>query len=402
MRTLAPKTAILGLVASLLLATPNTAFACDKAEQLRLSEEARKLAQRNAWSGVERAYGGLLKTKCELTFDEHFLGAQAARFLGKTYEVHQRLTAAQALEAQDEIVESLSGIEAAYGRVEIKGDARRRPSLVRPAMPFAPDQRKSIEWAQEVVAGTGSFKGMLPAGEYEVGGQTFTVEAGPDWQVIQVGRVKGGGGGGGGDGESAPPLARSEGLINYANVVAMIGPSFLITPEPGSPVEGQGGLHQFAPHDVSATGMSLQVGGEAGLTYRAPEAGVAATLGYAGGYGNDTLHVFNGWLAAVVRPGAARIALGPSYSIITGKGTGVATWFDVGHNLERDRNDQLRYQGVSWGGGFQGAVGYGLLDLDKFQGAVELAGSWHTDGNRSFTGIGLRVGIIPTVPRFKG
>lgn len=375
-----------------LVSAPGAALAadCNQAEYHRLSSEAEKLAQRNAWAGVERAYEAMVATGCELDFDDHHVGAQSARTLGKIWEMYERFSAAAALDPRPEIADTLKGFDANYGRVRIQGDARRRPELHRPAMPFAPDQRKAIEWAQEVLAGTGSFEGMLPLGDYEVGGQPFTVVAGGDWQVVAVGKVKG------------TTAVREQGLVNYAGLVVTAGAGQQISPEPGAPVLADTGRHQFAPHDISATGLSFAVGGEIGLTYRAPEAGLAATLGYTGGYGHDTLHGFNAWLAAVVRPGQARIAVGPSYALLTGRGTGVASWFDVGHDPARDPNESLRYQGWSWGGGAQAAVGYGLLDLGSLRGLVELHGSWHTDGARQFGAVGVRVGVVPTVPRFGG
>ncbi len=393
------------LVATLLVAAlaPVSAYAadCDMAEKLRLSEEAKKLAQRNAWAGVERSFAGLLGTKCELKFTEYELGAQSARYLGKTFEMYERLTSAKDLDPQAEILDLLAGLDTNYGRVQINGDARRRPVLTRPAMPFPPDQRKSIEWAVEVVDGTGSFKGMLPVGDYVVGDIEFTVATGEEWQVLEVGKQKGGGGGGGSGGGGERPT--SEGLINYSGLVAMIGPGFLITAEPSEPVFNQDGdQHQFIPHDISASGVSLQVGGELGLTYKAPEAGIAMTVGYQGGYGNDTLHNFSGWFAGVLRPGQLRIAVGPKYQLVTGRGEGVAEWFDVGHDQERDSNDLIRNQGMSFGGGAEAAVGYGLIDLDKMRGGIELGGGWMTDGSRNFMGFGLRVGVFPEVPRFEG
>jgi hypothetical protein len=130
--------------------------------------------------------------------------------------------------------------------------------------------------------------------------------------------------------------------------------------------------------------------------------GVAALVGYQGGYGNDTLHAFSGWFAGVIRPGQLRIAVGPKYQVVGGKGQGVAEWFDVGQDPSRDSNEQLRNQGWSWGGGAEGSVGYGLIDLDKLRGGIEIGGGWMTDGSRSFTSIGLRVGVFPNVPRFEG
>ena len=398
------------LLAAVLFAavsTPATAYAadCDMAEKLRLSEEAKKLAQRNAWAGVERAFQGLLDTKCELKFPEYDLGAQSARYLGKTFEMYERLTFAKDLDPQPEILDLLSGLDANYGRIEIKGDPRRRPVLSRPAMPFPPDQRKSIEYAVEYIEGTGSFKGMLPVGDYVVGDIEFSVAVGSDWQVLEVGKSKGGdgGGGGGSGGGGGGGKAESEGLINYAGLIATIGPGVLLTPEPGEPVlTSDGKRHQFSSHSISSSGVALQIGGEFGLTYSAPEAGIAVVAGYQGGFGTDTLHTFSGWLAGVLRPGQLRIAVGPKYQFVTGKGEGVAEWFEVGHDQSRDPNDLIRNQGASWGGGAEASIGYGVLDLDTMRGGIELGGGWMTDGSRNFMGFGLRVGVFPAVPRYEG
>jgi len=402
-RRLSSPVFLVALLTAALVPATTYAADCDMAEKLRLSEEAKKLAQRNAWAGVERSFSGLIGTKCELKFTEYELGAQSARYLGKTFEMYERLTAAKDLDPQAEILDLLAGLDTNYGRVEIKGDARRRPVLTRPSMPFPPDQRKSIEYAISVVDGTGSFQGMLPLGDYIVGDIEFSVALGEEWQVIEVGKQKGGGGGGSDTGGGGGGGTKSEGLINYSGLVATVGPGFLITPEPGSPVKtSDGSRHQFSPHSISASGVTLHLGGELGLTYKAPEAGLAVVGGYQGGFGNDTLHAFSGWFAGVLRPGQLRIAVGPKYQIVTGKGEGVAKWFDVGHDTSTDPNNSIRHQGISWGGGAEAAIGYGIIDLDKMRGGIELGGGWMTDGSRSFMGFGLRVGIFPEVPRFEG
>lgn len=386
------------LIATLLM--PEIAAACDQAELLRLAEEQKKLAARNAWTGVERSFSNLKATRCELSFDHYFLGAESARYLGKTWEQYERLQLALQIEPRPELTESLDAIEASYGRVDLRGDPRRRPALVREEMPFAPDQRKGIEYAQTYVAETGSFYGMLPAGDYTVGEIDFTVEAGQAFEIITVGKVK--------RSDVASPTGLPSdpsgptGFLRYANLVASIGPGFLSTPESSKVALLQDGGHQFAPSDVFVSGFSVQVGGELGLTYEEPALGVAGTLGYVGGYGTDTLHGIQAWFAGVARPGNLRLALGPQYQVVMGSGTGVASWFDRGHDQGADPNDSLLYSGLAWGPGLQGSVGLGLLDFDALQGVVELGGSWQSDGARSYYSFGLRVGIVPTVPRFSG
>ncbi len=387
------------VILSAILLMPDLASACDQAELLRLAEEQKKLAARNAWTGVERSYVSLKETRCELNFDHYFLGAEAARYLGKTWEQHERLQRAQQIEPRPEITESIEAIEASYGRVDLRGDPRRRPVLWREEMPFAPDQRKSIGYAQTYVAETGSFYGMLPAGEYEVGDLSFTVEAGQAFEIITVGKVR--------RSDVASPSGLPDpsapvSFLRYANLVITLGPSFLSTPESKKEVVLQDGGHQFAPSDVFVSGFSLQVGGELGLTYEEPALGVATTLGYVGGYGTDTLHGIQAWVAGVARPGNLRLALGPQYQVVMGSGTGVASWFDRGHDQSANPNDSLLYSGFAWGPGLQGSIGLGLLDFDAFQGVVELGGSWQSDGARGYYSFGLRVGIVPTVPRFSG
>ncbi len=389
------------LVALLGLAwVPASALACDRAEQARLAEEQKKLAGRNAWTGVERAYGSLLKTRCDLGFEQYLLGAEAARYLGKTWEQYERLEAAKAFDPQPEIVEALEAINGAYGRIDIQGDPRRRPQLSRAEMPFAPDQRKSIERAQTVISETGSFHGMLPQGSYSVGEVPFDSTIGPEWQNIVVGKVKRTevASTDGGTGASAT----QQDFLRYANLVGTVGPGFLALPATDNLGSLRSGDQQFSPDGTFVSGFGIQVGGEVGLTYDEPALGVAATLGWQGGFGTDTLHLVNLWLAGVARPGDLRLALGPQYALIGGEGVGVDETFDIGHDQRTDPNDQLPWGGRAWGGGLQGSVGYGLLDFDALQGVVELGGSWHTDTLRHYLGFGLRVGIVPTVPRFKG
>jgi hypothetical protein len=400
------------LIAAALFA-PGIARACDEAERLRLTEEQKKLAQRNAWAGVERAYEALQDTKCTLEYANFFLGAESARKLGKVYEQYERLQQALAVapevdrdtgeDPRPKIQDSLDAIDGAYAKVEIRGDPRRRPVLSRPEMPFAPDQRSAIEWAQTVVAETGSFKGMLPFGKYVVGEQDFEIAASENWVVVDVGKVKHPGVATVANPDN-PNQAQvggttTESAIRYASLVAVAGPAFLDTPETNVQVQLNGG-DAFAPSDVFLSGFAVELGGELGLTYSEPALGVAMTVGYQGGFGTATFHVVDGWFAGVLRPGDLRLALGPMYQVSLGKGTGVASWFDRGQDPNVDPVGDIPYAGLGWGPGAKGSVGYGLLDLDKLQGVVEVGGAWQSDGARNYYTFGLRVGLVPTVPRF--
>jgi hypothetical protein len=184
------------------------ADATQSAEAIRLAQEITKLAQRNAWTGVERDYTILEKMGDE-AFNSipsraaiHQLGAQAAWILGETQLSQTRLLRAKSSldttsgSVDDKtlrpIIDSLDAIEKAYGAVTIAPQSpptsnkeRKRlqghgPELIPVVQPFAPDQRRSIETAAKTLKDTGYFTGLLPAGSYTLAGQSLTVNVGTE------------------------------------------------------------------------------------------------------------------------------------------------------------------------------------------------------------------------------
>jgi hypothetical protein len=378
----------LGVLVALLAPTMASAQDCDEGEKVRLGGEIRNLAQRNAWPGVENSYRKLVATGCRLSYEDHLLGSQAAAKLGKTFEVYSRLSDARSFDQRSEIIEEMESIDQHYGRVEIRGDARFRAELLRESMPFNPAQRKSIEYAMEVVENTGSFKGMLPRGEYLIGARVFVVEPGDSWQLLEVEKTKG-------RGEDQP-------FFRYVNLVAGVGPSLMYSAEPGNSDVSSGladGSGTFAPASHTGTGGSAEIGVELGLTYQEPTIGVAVTATYDGTFGAHKAHTVNGWFAGVVRPEEWRFAFGPTYGLSFAQGQGVASWFD---RNQTEAPEDIEYRGVVRAAGVRASAGYGLMDLDKYRGMLNLDLAWRNDSARNYIGFGLRFGIVPTVPRFKG
>ena len=175
-----------------------------QAEVQRLAEEMNQLAVKNAWAGVDRTYRQI-ETLGDGAFALaqdpaalHFLGAQAARNLGdiRRYKsLIQRATTALLATGRspdDQQLAMLQGeltaIDQAYGAVTIAPRSKRSanakkgeavgPELVPAVMPFAGDQRVSIERARAQIMETGSFSGLLPAGAYTLGTESFAVIAG--------------------------------------------------------------------------------------------------------------------------------------------------------------------------------------------------------------------------------
>jgi hypothetical protein len=377
------------LVLSMALPTAALAQSADQVEAYRLEQEIKRLADRNAWAGVERSYEALIGLDATVTVEIHNIGAQSARFLGKTFEVYSRLERALAIEEDEQNSADLAGIDAQYGRVRIKGDPRRRPELIREQMPFLPDQRKSVEWAQRVVSETGSFEGMLPSGEYVVAGKAFTVAPGAEWLDVSVSRK-----------DATAAGAKGEGLV-YTGPVAVLGYSFATSPQSAS---GRLDLATAAPESVSGSGLHLEGGYEFGLTR---QFGVAPVIGYRGMFSGDhTFHTLSAWAAFAIRPGDLRIAVGPAYGLVIGSGTGVADWFnpleDPDQNAYSGTLSSVGYEGIAAGPGLKFSAGYGLLDFDPLLGVVELGGMVQHDGARVYMGFGLNIGIVPKIPRFEG
>lgn len=436
-----------------LVQASSTAWACNNAEKLRLADELKSLAQKNAWAGVERKYDDIKKTKCDLSAKIQMIAADSAQNLGKTYERWERLAAANEVEPNDAVSETISGIETTYGRIDILGDPRRPAPLLREAMPFAPDQRKSIEWAQKVVENTGSFKGMLPAGEYKVADKTFIVVPGnPEFIEVKIGKGKRPSGG------SQVPTGDKP-LINWSGPVATVGVGLwgtsapnrasvlldgeaitgpastgqnasgetIVCPkwDPNGGDDGQGGFSgesdvdrvlsdtpneeqcartERQPGDIPmGFNIDVQLGYEVGLTYRKPELGAVVTVNGRFNFHTNIhqVYVFGGLL---MRPGDFRITAGPTYGLVMGSATGAAEWVDEGQDADFRRTQQKtwRLPGLAGGGGFAGSFGWAPLKLGPFQGVIELHGNTMWDNRRNYTGFGLRFGIVPKIERFEG
>lgn len=376
----------LALFSTLLLGVAPVAIAQDHqtdAEMNRLSGEMDRLAGRNAWTGVDRIYLQLLDLTTGLDANIHMLGAEAARNMGKIYEMYRRHERVAELDPNPEVLEVIKAMEGAYGRIKIKGSSRWKVALERPSMPFAPDERKGIEYAKMILAETGNFEGMLPAGAYKIGQREFSVEAGTQWQEIKV---------------EKSDISGRDGLVIYAGPVFNTGYHFT-TSSVSVEVEGEDGRHMPVPDTFSGNGVAFDLGGEVGFSRMF---GIVATIGYRGLYGTDTFHSTIGTIGAAIRPGDFRFVVAPSYGLIKGNGIGVAEWFDINQDKEQYPTSDLSFEGRAMIGGVGLSAGYSVVDFsDTLQGAIELGGSWYTDGARPYMSFGVRFGIVPTVPRFK-
>jgi hypothetical protein len=164
--------------------TPAADEATTSAEVMRLSEEMRNLARRQAWKGVDRSFRSLEELGGPLGFDEYMVGALAARQLGYTSQAYDRLTAAARLQPSKEVVDWLFDIDSHYARVRLVGDGTGTAALTVAEPPFDPMQARAIEAAVEEATTLGDFVGMLPEGTYSFGGQAFVVRPGQPVEVV--------------------------------------------------------------------------------------------------------------------------------------------------------------------------------------------------------------------------
>ncbi len=198
----------------LLFALSGPVFAADPAvekECIRLEAEISALSAKNAWSGVERAYSGVVSSNGEKTAGYAELGcsdpvalktaSEAARLAGNVREQLKRLLAAnkscKEREAttpcpqafKDELAASAAAIVCNSAAADpawilepdrkkaIEKEAKKAgtpvgPLIVRPAGNFfEPDKNQVVTFANEKLWETGKFNGYLPAGEYAVDGQ---------------------------------------------------------------------------------------------------------------------------------------------------------------------------------------------------------------------------------------
>ncbi|MCP4808591.1 MAG: hypothetical protein GY884_24875 [Proteobacteria bacterium] len=152
------------------------AFAQDPAltaEYRRLHEEASKLAGKNRWEGVERLYVQMVELGIDVTFDDHMLGAQAARDRGDTVEMLVRLDKAAIVEPLPEATQLSAHVRTEWSWVVLTTEPLTPTILQQKGVMFAADERAAVEFAQAIVEETGEFTGWLPPSKYRFAGHPF-------------------------------------------------------------------------------------------------------------------------------------------------------------------------------------------------------------------------------------
>jgi hypothetical protein len=371
------------------------------AERARLAQEMRKLADRGAWRGVEANYNRMLDLErkgVELLYEDHLLGAQAARDLGRITQVYQRLERAAAVNETDEVKSWMADIESNYTRVDLNTDPRYKgkSALVPASIPLQPDQRAAIAAAQVQAEAGGAYVGLLPHGEYRFGEQSFQVGAGAD--VVRIlllppelqEKVS-----------SRAPRTRRDGLrLDLGMLYSKVGE----TESDGIQPQGFGGM-----------GMRVGAGWEIQLR---ENIGLVAQGGYHGmmlGDANrtevptswdlelkpvsdiyrDRLHLFYIWGGASWWRDELNISIGPSWA------GGVAGTKGVVNDCLEGSGTECTESGAPWGGSgtddiaVTGTVLTGGATVGVFYGLTHIPGMIHARG-----GISLQAGAQTDLSRW--
>ena len=408
--------ALTSLVPLVVVAAPAHAAPKDaaEAEHTRLAEEMRRLAKRNQWRGVESAYQEMLKLEeqgVELTYEDHFLAAQAARALGDVTDTYNRLRAAANVKRTDEVANWLADIQASYGRVELKRDDHYvgDSSLTVDEMPMAPDQRATIQKATGEVNETGGYTGLLPFGSYTYGGKPFTVE--PGGNIVRV---------------VLEPASTSRRAAAAGQAKRRDG--FRIDLGPIYTAVGASEAPGVRPQPFSGAGIRLGLGWEIEMK---PDIGLVAEVGYHGMFGGegggegqgssypaleaygDALNFFYLFGGVSYWLGDLGIVAGPSWAGGSARTTGLvancsgsdgpgcATVTGRKVKVTEDILDETPVTGsfIKAGGGMLG-VYYGFMDMPGMRGArlgVSLNGGAWTDLATLYPWGQLALSIAPSL-----
>ncbi len=398
---------LLPIAAVVAVAPAAQAGSVDAAEHVRLTEEMRRLAKRNAWKGVEAAFVKLKELEergVELSYEDYYLGAQAARALGDINAVYKRLKAAAKEEGSKEVIEWLSDLDGTYGQVALVSKRKKGVELKAVQMPFAPDQRAAIEVAMSRIAEHGRYKGLLPQGKYHFGDELLNVVAGGE--VLNLVLVD----------ERPPKEEREPFKLAYIGPRFSIGPAFISAGEPG---EVNWSTERFQPHGFGGAGARAGVGLEAGL---GKKLGAMVEVGYHGGFGKSlssdddasqltssvgepyelktrSVNMGYGWLGLTGRFGRVWALGGPIWSVGSAYTADIPNSGDKADEAASCTDCVVSARGTIMAPGAALGVSYALAEIGNFNGALSLHGGGQHDGSRLYSWVQLAFTLAPASSR---
>jgi len=154
----------------------------DAAEVARLTARMNTLAQKNAWSGVERTYDDLVQAGAHVDRPTLLLAAEAARHRGDVLSRMARLVEARYRQDDPKVAGAIDDLSSTFGRVQLSGPG----ALEAGQTPFRPDAQQAVVFAQQELAREQRFDGYLPGGSYTFAGKAFQVTPGEPTVVVST------------------------------------------------------------------------------------------------------------------------------------------------------------------------------------------------------------------------
>ncbi|MBT3219278.1 MAG: hypothetical protein HN348_09320, partial [Proteobacteria bacterium] len=145
--------------------------------------------------GVDRAYESMIELSergVKLRYDDHLLGAHAAKSLGHINNNWVRLNRANEVNPSEESFMMLATLAANYGPVHlrVKKNYDKEAILVAKDLGFMAEQRHVVEQCRKALADDREYMGLLPLGRYVFGDEPFDVIGGPLVEITLKKEIK--------------------------------------------------------------------------------------------------------------------------------------------------------------------------------------------------------------------
>ena len=151
-----------------------------EAEYERLTSEMTKFSKTQSWSSVNKRFAEMEKLGLEIGVEELLLAAQASQGIGDMYEAKERVTKALLIKERKTTRKWYEQLNDEYGQVTLVAKNKSARVLERQEMTMDPVQGQAVTYAQEELQSKGEFRGLLPVGTYDFGGQSLVVKADMD------------------------------------------------------------------------------------------------------------------------------------------------------------------------------------------------------------------------------
>jgi hypothetical protein len=157
------------------------AKSAEEAEYDRLVSEMTRFSKTQSWIGVNKRFSEMEKLGLEIGVNELLIAAQASQGLGNIYEAKSRVTRALLLREKKSTRKWYTQLNNNYGQVTLIARNKSARELEQLQITMDPIQSQCILFAKESLETKGEFRGLLPLGQYNFGGQVFVVK--PDMDI---------------------------------------------------------------------------------------------------------------------------------------------------------------------------------------------------------------------------